>query len=441
MKTHLTGFVLLCALAWPARTAHAFCGFYVASGEAKLFNHASQVVLVRDGDRTVMTMVNDFKGEPQEFAVVVPVPTRIERGQIHVGDKKLVDHLDAYSAPRLVEYHDEDPCQQMLYERMAMSAVPRPSAAPSDARRAANSLGVTIEAQYTVGEYDIVILSATQSTGLETWLRENGYRIPAGAATVLGSYIKQNMRFFVAKVNIQEQAKLGFSYLRPIQVAYESPKFMLPIRLGMVNANGPQDLFVFALTRKGRVETTNYRTVKLPADMELPVYLKQGNEFGTFYKAMFTRQVENQSGHAVFSEYAWDMRWCDPCAADPLSSDELRRLGVFWADRGENAPPDVFLTRLHVRYDNAHFPEDLVFQETADRGNFQGRYVLRHAWTGADSCGDAAPYRRSIVERHAREAEQLAQLTGWSVADIRKKMGPERAALPEPLWWERIWKK
>ena len=68
---------------------------------------------------------------------------------------------------------------------------------------------------------------------------------------MLASYLKQNMRFFVAKVNLTEQAKLGFSYLRPLQVAYESPKFMLPIRLGMVNADGAQELFVYALTRQG----------------------------------------------------------------------------------------------------------------------------------------------------------------------------------------------
>ena len=97
---------------------------------------------------------------------------------------------------------------------------------------------MTIEARYTVGEYDILILSATESRGLETWLRSSGYRIPAGASDVLTSYIRQNMRFFVAKVNLAEQAKLGFSTLRPIQVAYESPKFMLPIRLGTVNADG-----------------------------------------------------------------------------------------------------------------------------------------------------------------------------------------------------------
>jgi hypothetical protein len=309
-------------------------------------------------------------------------------------------------------------------------------------RTLTKSQGVTIEAQYTVGEYDILILSARESSGLETWLRQNGYRIPAGASSVIASYLKQNMRFFVAKVNLAEQAKLGFSYLRPLQVAYESPKFMLPIRLGMVNASGPQELFVYALTRGGRIETTNYRTVKLPSDMDVPLYLKQQDEFAGFYKAMFAHQVEAQEGRAVFVEYAWDTRWCDPCAADPPSPDELRRLGVFWIDGADRQAAPVFLTRLHVRYDNAHFPEDLVFQETADRSNFQGRYVLRHPWTGADACAAAADYRRTLRDRRAREAERLASLTGWPIADIRTKMGPDLPVPQQPeAWWEKLWRR
>ena len=248
------------------------------------------------------------------------------------------------------------------------------------------------------------------------------------------------MRFFVAKVNLAEQAKLGVNYLRPLQIAFESPKFMLPLRLGTVNANGPQELIVYALTRKGRVETTNYRTVKLPSDMDLPVFLKERGEFSRFYKAMFTRQVEKHDGRVVFVEYAWDMGWCDPCAADPLSNDELRKLGVFWRDAAGPRPPDVYLTRLHVRYDAAHFPEDLVFQETGDRTNFQGRYVMRHAWSGTATCDAAQSYRLSVRQRHEQEAQQLASLTGWPIAGIRAKMGLNAQAPVSPAWWQGIWK-
>ena len=62
--------------------AQSFCGFYVAKADAKLFNQASQVVLVRQEDKTVLTMANDFKGDPKEFAIVIPVPTFLEKGQI-----------------------------------------------------------------------------------------------------------------------------------------------------------------------------------------------------------------------------------------------------------------------------------------------------------------------------------------------------------------------
>ncbi|MGI9334992.1 MAG: DUF2330 domain-containing protein, partial [Gammaproteobacteria bacterium] len=233
---------------------HAFCGFYVARADTKLFNKASQVVIARDGDRTVLTMTNDFQGEVEDFAMVIPVPTRIERKQIHVTDRTVVEHLDAYSAPRLVEYFDEDPCRRYEVLRSLSPSMAMEGAADNrQPYERARSLGVSIEAQYTVGEYDILILSARQSDGLIQWLTENGYRIPEGAGPVVGSYLKQGMRFFVARVNLEQQSKLGFSYLRPLQIAFESPKFMLPIRLGTLNADGPQELYIYTLTRKGRV--------------------------------------------------------------------------------------------------------------------------------------------------------------------------------------------
>ena len=425
-------------------TAQAFCGFYVARADTGLYNQASQVVLVRDGDRTVITMANDFQGAVKDFAVVIPVPTFIEREQINVADNALIEHLDAYTAPRLVEYHDSDPC--MMYDREEMAFK---SSLPSSVVLEANrwrdqATGVTIEASYTVGEYDILILSAEESGGLITWLKTNDYKIPDGAEKVVDSYLKQDMRFFVAKVNLEQQSSLGYAKLRPLQVAYESNKFMLPIRLGTLNAKGKQELYVYALTRTGRVETTNYRTVKLPSGSEVPEFVQA--EFGDFYRAMFTKQTQKENERAVFLEYAWDMAWCDPCAADPLTADELRKLGVFWVDpsngRGVASPAqNVFVSRLHVSYDSKNFPEDLVFQETGDRQNFQGRYVIRHPWKGQASC-DISAYQAQTRERQEREAQLLANLTDWDIDDIRSKIDWLAGVKPEPEpapWWKRIW--
>ncbi|WP_255468437.1 DUF2330 domain-containing protein [Reyranella sp. CPCC 100927] len=417
--------------------AAAFCGFYVGKADTSLFNEASQVILARDGRRTTLSMMNDYKGALTDFALVVPVPVVLRRDQVKVIEKKTFDRLDAYSAPRLAEYFDRDPCEP----EVMMSATP---GGATRGRRVSDGLGVKVEDSFSVGEYDIVLLSAKESDGLEAWLVQNGYRIPQGAAPALRPYILQGMKFFVAKVNLAAQAKSGAQFLRPLQFTYESEKFMLPMRLGMINASGPQDLIVYVLSREGRVESTNYRTVKLPANMTLPTYLRDGKQFTDFYKTMFDQQARRENYKAVFTEYFWDMSWCDPCAADPLSREELVAAGVSWLPEGSGVPPTqgrrpppptgaspVMLTRLHVRYTRDSFPEDLAFQETKDRQNFQARYVLQHPWRGSpDKCKAAADYLKSVRDRQDREAKALANLTGWDVNDIRRRQS--RAPMVTP---------
>jgi len=148
----LAATVTAVGLLWAAPHAAAFCGFYVAKADANLFNEASKVVMARDGNRTVITMVNDYQGDPTEFAMVVPTPVVLQESQINIGKKSTVDHLDAYTAPRLVEYHDPDPCRQPEVMMMRKSAgTVEMAMAPTAMADTAEALGVTIEAEYTIG--------------------------------------------------------------------------------------------------------------------------------------------------------------------------------------------------------------------------------------------------------------------------------------------------
>lgn len=294
-------------------------------------------------------------------------------------------------------------------------------------------MGVTVEARFSVGEYDIVILSAKESNGLETWLNRNGYRIPQGANQLLRPYIRQNMKFFVAKVNLEKFEEAGYQFLRPLQMAYESPRFMLPIRLGMMNATTEQDLIAYVLSPKGQAEITNYRTVNVPSDAQIPVFVK--DEFADFYKAMFQTAYGREGKKVAFREYAWDMGSCDPCSAEPLSPEELRKAGVFWLNSNDST--NVFITRLHVRYSRDKFPEDLMFQETSNRQQFQGRYILNHPFTGEMKCPAAQEYRKSLTKRLEQEVQTLANLTGWKIQDIRNKTNVTQSqSVP---WWRSIW--
>ena len=421
------------------KPAIAFCGFYVAKADSSLYNQASQVIIARDKDRTVLTMSNDYQGEVKDFAMVVPVPVILTEEQVHVGESKILDRLDGFSAPRLVEYFDEDPCNRYSEELDTIHRLTAPEEEFSLRTKVAD-LGVTIEEQFSVGEYDILILSAKESDGLETWLIQNDYKIPNGVKELLKPYIKQNLKFFVAKVNLEKFDSKGFERLRPISIAYESPKFMLPIRLGMMNAQGDQDLIVYLLSPNG-VELTNYRTVKVPSGEEVPEFVKE--EFKDFYTAMFQTAYHEENREVAFLEYAWDMSTCDPCSAEPLNREELKEAGVFWLDRSNQrnrwGGNNVFITRLHVRYSRDKFPEDLKFQSTSDRSNFQGRYVIRHPYTGDLTCDASKQYQQQVRDRQEREANTLASLTGWNIKDIRDRIKFVEA---EPIqWWDNLWNR
>ncbi|MFD1553344.1 DUF2330 domain-containing protein [Putridiphycobacter roseus] len=419
----------------------SFCGFYVAKADTKLFNKTSQVIMVRDGNKTTVTMANDFKGNVKDFAMVIPVPNVLQKKDIRIVENSLFNKLDAYSGPRLVEYYDENPCSPRIQYDMLESiqynnAIPT-SISMKDVKRN-KVLGVTIEAQYQVDEYDILILSAKESDGLKTWLTENGYKIPTAAAEVLAPYIKNNLKFFVVKVDLDKLNEINgttnlnkyikthdnenIQNLRPIQISYTSPKFMLPIRLGMANSTGAQDMVVYAFSKEGRVECTNYRTVKIPSNENIPLFVK--NKFGQFYVDLFERAHDKENKEAIFLEYAWNISpqfrgaKCDPCVGPPPIFTDLTKAGVNWAmNNGNQASSNVFFTRLHLRYSRNTHPRDLEFQVTPNKEHFQARYILTNTAVGDLSCNAGQTYCATVIKNRVNELENLSQLTSWSTVE------------------------
>ncbi|MBL8910433.1 MAG: DUF2330 domain-containing protein [Archangium sp.] len=399
-----------------ASAAHAFCGFYVAGGGAELFNNATQVVLMREGTRTVLSMQNNYQGPPENFAMVIPVPVVLKKENVKTLSKDIFSTVDKLSAPRLVEYWEQDPCyipppEDIEEESGAvdkMEADEKPSSKPS--------LGVKVEARFSVGEYEIVILSAKDALGLELWLKENKYKIPSGAEPLFRPYIQQGMKFFVAKVDSKKVTfKDGMAALSPLRFHYDSEKFELPVRLGLINAKEKQDLIVNILARNQRYEVANLPNVTIPTNIDLVPSAK--SEFPFFYVSLFDRTLKNNP-KAVVTEYAWQATSCDPCPTSPLSDGDFATLGsdvLPSATSGKPLDPydpknSFVLTRLHARYDKTSLGEDLVFKaaepivggrefltdgRNLEQGfrkdswnNFQARYAIRYPWTGPVKCSN-----------------------------------------------------
>ena len=427
--------VVLACLA--PRAADAFCGFYVAPGENQLVADATQVVLMRKGTRTVLSMQNNYKGPPSEFAMVIPVPVVLKEADVKTLPKAVFANVERMGAPRLVEYWEQDPCRQEIdYDRREVKGS-APMRRPASAAPKPDELGVTVEAQFSVGEYKIVILSAKEATGLDTWLRREKYNIPKGAEPLLRPYVEGGMKFFVAKVDPKKvQFVDGRADLSPLRFHYDSDSFELPIRLGLANSSGTQDLIVSILSPGQRYEVANYPNVTVPTNLEVEDSIKP--RFGAFYASLFDRTVEKNPG-AVVTEYAWQATTCDPCPGPALNGNDFQTLGADVIDGnqlvaptpttqpakpGPNAsrpapmppqrrpPPqrfgnDFVLTRLHARY-GKDITNDLVFKaappivggrefltdgkkleegaKASSINNFQGRYIIRHRWTGPIAC-------------------------------------------------------
>ena len=413
LLTATFGLALFCA-----SQASAFCGFYVARSDGALYNAASKVVFVRDGRQSVITMSSDYTGPTNEFALIVPTPTVLQEGQIRTVDPAIITHLDNFTAPRLVEYFDSDPCEPLIEEPVIVVEAEAPRWGQREEFRPGNgprSLGVTIEAEYAVGDYDIVILSATQSDGLVTYLRQESYLIPDGAEATLGAYIDMGMKFFVARVNLDRHSQSEAQELKPLQIAFTARDFMLPLQLGKINSGGTQDLLIMTLTQEGRVQPTNYPNIRMPDNQNIPTFVRQ--VFPEMYRATFNNLTPPNT---IMTEYAWDMAWCDPCADDPMTTAELRELGASWLT-GDQIE-ETFVTRMHVQYDKDTFAEDLMFSVTADRDNFQGRFVMNVPFEGDVSCAAGQQYVTETRQRLRDEAATLAGLTGWSTGDIMQRV-------------------
>ena len=418
------------ALASAPGTASAFCGFYVAGSSEQLTADATQVVLMRKGTRTVLSMQNNYKGPPEAFAMVIPVPVVLKEGDVKTLPPQVFANIERMGAPRLVEYWEQDPCRREM--AVKGNFMPAPSAAPTAARSAkAAGLGVTIEAQFTVGEYQIVILSARESTGLDTWLRREHYNIPRGAEPLLRPYVETGSKFFVAKVDPRKVKFVdGRAALSPLRFHYDSEQFVLPIRLGLANSGGTQDLIVSILAPGQRYQVANYKNVTIPTNLDVKDTVR--DRFGAFYAALFDRTVERNPG-AVVTEYAWQAATCDPCPGPTLTPRDFLTLGADVLEpkqqiaqppppSGGQAMPqrrpmpprwgggmDFVLTRLHARY-GRDIKDDLVFSaappivggrefvrdggrleegaQPSSVNNFQARYAIRHRWTGPIACAN-----------------------------------------------------
>jgi hypothetical protein len=64
-----------------------------------MFNNATEVVLMRQGTRTVLAMQNHYQGPPSDFAMGAPIPRGAARGRGQDPTREVFAKIDTMGAP------------------------------------------------------------------------------------------------------------------------------------------------------------------------------------------------------------------------------------------------------------------------------------------------------------------------------------------------------
>ncbi len=317
-----------------AAPAQAFPGFLASKTKSDIKVNSTQIVMMKKGDTTAVSVMSDYEGSLEPFAMVLVVPADVTAERVTTLKREYVDRVDSISAPRFHEYWEQDPCDpgpveqewQRNMKADASSAFLGGGDMPQPAQKVAKELSLDVQAKQKEGEYSFSLLGKDES--VSTWLKSKGYAVPDGAEQAVQPYLQAGMRLVVAQVDTNRVELVGGdrAQLSPIRFWTQQPYDTIPDRVGLLNANGKQELIVYVLDPEQRYESKNYNNLFPPTNIEVDFAVKE--RIGEFYVALHDI-IAQKSPNSFLNEYAWPADGCgQPCATEPLMISELLSLGA-----------------------------------------------------------------------------------------------------------------
>lgn len=332
---------LLATLA-AVRPAAAFNGFFASKKDEPIKSYTTQVVVMKNEATTVVSVMPDYEGPLEGFAIVLLVPKDVTLSSVNTLKREFVDRVDQISAPRFHEFWEQDPCNpepaQQEWERSLKvqgGGFLGGGSISGGANKVAKELFLDVEAKQKEGEYKFTLLG--DKDDVIGWLGSKGYRAPSGADAVLKPYLAQGMQALVAEVDPRRIELIGGdrAQLSPVRYHTAEPFETIVTKPGLLNSPGKQELFIYVLDPKERYETKNYKTVFPPTNIAVDFVVKE--RVGEFYNALYDILLD-KTPNAFLFEYGWPASGCgQPCATEPLLIHELLSLG---ADVFEKSLPE-----------------------------------------------------------------------------------------------------
>lgn len=400
---HLTCWVAIALLLGLTASAEAFPGLVVGRGAALRSVHTTHVVLLAREPLTVVTVMVDYEGPLDDFAVLLPVPGDVEAGEVRTVKREFVARLEELTAPRFHEFYEADPCDpeppvQAWEERI----LPRGSAfLDADDPDSGNDvvsrdIAIPIVPEFKAPPASELTYQVIPMAAAAGWVGEQGFTAQPGALAALARTGLPAV--LVARVDPSRVELVGGSeraQLAGVRYVTALPHRTLPATLGLVNAHGEQDLFVYVLHPTARFETKNYPTRFPPTNLEVTLEAKE--KLAELYNALHDQQ---RSAHptAFWCEHVWRTEGCgEPCPNAPLTPRELLSLGG-----------DVVEARLVTA---AERDAPLVAEAPGERAQREARLAGLSPSARAEVTREAEATRREVARRRALMSRHRYVLT------------------------------
>jgi hypothetical protein len=327
--------LLIASTALLSPAASALPGLYVGKNPDKLLAHTAHVIVMKNGETSVVSYTPDYEGPLVPFAWVVPVPSDVTLERVKTLKGEYVDRVEKLTAPRFHEFWEMDPCEpgppEQEWERSLTASASTdflggPAPDPS-APKVAKELFIKVEPDTKDGEYSLTLLAAEEAKNAAEWLKGKGYVLAAESAKALERYVAAGMNVLIAEVDTKRIELIGgnVAQLSPIRFWTEQPFKSIPSQLGLANSPGKQELLVYVLDPDKRYEAKNYPNVFAPTNIKVDFIVKE--KMGEFYTALHDLMLE-KNPQAFVNEFAWPSKGCgQPCQNEPLLPHELMSLG------------------------------------------------------------------------------------------------------------------
>jgi hypothetical protein len=330
---------VLCGVLSPT-VANALPGFFAGKDSAERISRSTQVVIMNRDDVSVVSVMTDYDGPNQPFALVMPVPKDVVLGSVKTLKRASVERIDELTAPRFHEYWEKNPCEpgkaEQIWEQSMVASSETDFMGAGEmfkgGSKAPPEMREVMDPDFRVdgSEYTFTLVPGD----IKGWLAAKGYQPPAGVA--VDAY--QDMAFLVAIVDPAkvELGKKGEALLSPIRYTTRQP-VKVASTLGKVHMKGFQELIIYTINPKQRFEVANYPNRVPPTNLQVEFEVKE--RVGEYYAALHDMLLAKDK-KAFLTEYSWDTKTCgEPCPNAKLALHERLTLG---ADAFEAVlPPDV----------------------------------------------------------------------------------------------------